>query len=239
MDKEYIDDLKKYLPDYLVRYHNINLNNFFRCLNPNHEDKNPSMRYSKKYNICKCFSCNERYDIFDLVGIDYDLNNFINQAKKVAEIYNKKVPEIEYEKEEETELVDYNKYFSFCYKNRNKCDYLQTRGISKELQEEYFIGYDDKNERIIFPINDNCYFARCINSNAKIKSKGKSYLWNEKLLNNFDENTLIYVTESIIDSLSLLMINPNIKTISLNGLPNIKRLIELVKDVNEPVAIKL
>lgn len=232
MDKEYIDNLKKYLPDYLVSYHNINLNNFFRCLNPSHEDRNPSMRYSKKYNICKCFSCNERYDIFDVIGIDYGINNFIDQVKKVTELYNEKIPEYEIIEEETEEKVDYSKYYSICYKSRNKCDYLQTRGIDKKLQEKYFIGYDDKNERIIFPINDNCYFARSIKNNSKIKSKGKSYLWNEKLLDDSNEDTLIYITESIIDSLSLLMIDPSIKTISLNGLPNIKRLTELVKEKN-------
>ena len=82
----------------------------------------------------------------------------------------------------------------------------------------------------MFPINKNCYFARSVNGDSKIKSKGTSYLWNEKLLDNSDNKTLIYVTESIIDSLSLETIDPDVKTIALNGLPNYKRLLKVIKD---------
>ena len=83
---------------------------------------------------------------------------------------------------------------------------------------------------VVFPINKNCYFARSVTGNSKIKSKGTSYLWNEKLLDNSDEKTLIYVTESIIDSLSLETIDSDVKTIALNGLPNYKRLLKVIKE---------
>ena len=43
---------------------------------------------------------------------------------------------------------------------------------------------------------------------------------------------MIYVTEGIIDSLSLETIDANIKTISLNGLPNYKRLLKVIEDNN-------
>lgn len=77
---------KSYLSDYLMKYHDVkNLNDFFHCLNPNHVDKNPSMRFTSKYNICHCFSCSANYDIFDLVGIDFHINNFKDQIAKVEE----------------------------------------------------------------------------------------------------------------------------------------------------------
>ena len=85
---------------------------------------------------------------------------------------------------------------------------------------------------VVFPINKNSYFARSVSGDSKIKSKGISYLWNEKLLDNSDDKTLIYVTESIIDSLSLETIDPEVKTIALNGLPNYKRLLKIAKDKN-------
>ena len=43
---------------------------------------------------------------------------------------------------------------------------------------------------------------------------------------------MIYVTESIIDSLSLETIDSDVKTIALNGLPNYKRLLKIVEDKN-------
>ena len=82
---------------------------------------------------------------------------------------------------------------------------------------------------IIFPINKNCYFGRGVNKNIKIKSSGISYIWNEDLLKE-NENDLIYVTESIIDSLSLETIDPTIKTISLNGLTNYNRLLKVIEE---------
>lgn len=231
ISKGYITDLKSYLPDYLLTYHSINSRNFFRCLNPEHEDKNPSMHYSDKYKICKCFSCNVRYDIFDLIRLDYGIDNFHDQVVKVAELFGKKKPQFNYP-EKDYVIVDYNSYYIFCFNHRFESDYLQTRGIDMDLQEEYNIGYDPKNDKIVFPINDNCFFARGTKDDSKIKSKGKSYLWNEKILDDADSNDLIYVTEGIIDSLSLLSIDKNIKTISLNSLSNIKRLFELCEEKN-------
>ena len=59
-----IAQYKTYLPHYLQQYHNItDLKKFFRCLNPNHVDNHPSMIYTDKYHICKCFSCGAYYDI--------------------------------------------------------------------------------------------------------------------------------------------------------------------------------
>ena len=49
------------------------------------------------------------------------------------------------------------------------------------------------------------------------------------MLKNSTDNSVIYVTESIIDSLSLETIIPEIKTISLNGY-NTNRFLSLVKE---------
>ena len=38
----------------------------FRCLNPEHEDKHPSMRYDAKRGKVHCFSCGVDYDIYDV-----------------------------------------------------------------------------------------------------------------------------------------------------------------------------
>ena len=43
---------------------------------------------------------------------------------------------------------------------------------------------------------------------------------------------MIYVTEGIIDSLSLEVIDPNIKTISINGVGNINQLVYELKNNN-------
>ena len=80
-----------------------------------------------------------------------------------------------------------------------------------------------------FPITKYCYFARSTVNDFKLKSDGISDIWNKELL---DSDDLIYVTEGIIDSLSLETIDPNVKTISINGVTNINNLIHVVKEKN-------
>ena len=233
IDRTSIDNFKFMLGDYLINKHGVNINKPFTCLNPNHEDNHPSMSYTSKYNICKCFSCGASYDIFLLFGLDYGVETF----KEKLEIADKLYPNISnvvFKKydviEAESKVVDFTNYFKKCINKINYTNYLIERKIDPNLLKKYNIGYDDKREMVVFPINKNCYFARSVTGNSKIKSKGTSYLWNEKLLDNSDEKTLIYVTESIIDSLSLETIDSDVKTIALNGLPNYKRLLKVIKE---------
>ena len=235
VDRDDIDAFKSMLADYLITKHNItNLKDNFTCLNPNHEDKHPSMNYSSKYNICHCFGCGIRYDIFDLIGQDYGVDSFKEKIQiaqrlypNISNIIFKKADVIESENK-----IDFTNYFKKCLNKINETDYLNKRKIDLKLLKKYNIGYDDKKEMVIFPINKYCYFARSVSGNSKMKSKGKSYLWNEELIKNSDKKTLIYVTESIIDSLSLETIDPNVKTVALNGVTNYGRLLEVAKEEN-------
>ena len=75
---------KEFLKEYLQRK-GINTKELFRCISPEHEDKNPSMSFYKKKNKCTCFACGKNYDIFDLVKMEYNLKTFPEQLKKVEE----------------------------------------------------------------------------------------------------------------------------------------------------------
>lgn len=75
---------KEFLEEYLQRK-GVNTKELFRCISPEHEDKNPSMSFYKKKNKCTCFGCGKNYDIFDLVKIEYNLKTFPEQLKKVEE----------------------------------------------------------------------------------------------------------------------------------------------------------
>lgn len=223
---------KEQLGDYLKLKHNININKPFRCLNPNHEDLHPSMSYSEKYRICKCFSCGVCYDIFDLIGIDYDTNNFKEQLTIAEDLFHKRG----YNKDKiinpnkYVKQTNYDVYYSRCICNIDKTNYLSTRKIDNRLIKKYNIGYDEDDNTVVFPIDSFCYFKRGTLDDKKIKSKGLSRLWNEKLINN--DNDLLYITESIIDGLSLETIDENVRVVSLNGLPNYKRLLKVIEENN-------
>ena len=227
-----ISEYKTYLWDYLEKYHNVTSpKRFFHCLNPNHIDNNPSMMFTDKYNICKCFSCGASYDIYDLIGLDYDLHSFKEQLEKVQELYLGYVPvKKEVKKEIDNKIYDYTNYYNKCFKNRYKTTYLEQRGITRELIDKYKIGYDEERQLVVFPINKHCYFARSVVNNNKIKSRGSSDIWNKKYIK--ENNQLVYVTEGIIDALSLEVIDPNIKVMSINGVGNINSLVYALKENN-------
>lgn len=227
-----ISEYKTYLWDYLEKYHNVTSpKRFFHCLNPNHIDNNPSMMFTDKYNICKCFSCGASYDIYDLIGLDYDLHSFKEQLEKVQELYLGYIPvKKEVKKDIDNKIYDYTNYYNKCFKNRYRTTYLEQRGITRELIDKYKIGYDEERKLVVFPINKHCYFARSVVNNDKIKSRGSSDIWNKKYIK--ENNQLVYVTEGIIDALSLEVIDPNVKVMSINGVGNINSLVYALKENN-------
>ncbi len=227
-----ISEYKTYLWDYLEKYHNVTSpKRFFHCLNPNHIDNNPSMMFTDKYNICKCFSCGASYDIYDLIGLDYDLHSFKEQLEKVQELYLGYIPvKKEVKKDIDNKVYDYTNYYNKCFKNRYRTTYLEQRGITRELIDKYKIGYDEERKLVVFPINKHCYFARSVVNNDKIKSKGSSDIWNKRYIK--ENNQLVYVTEGIIDALSLEVIDPNVKVMSINGVGNINSLVYALKENN-------
>lgn len=227
-----ISEYKTYLWDYLEKYHNVTSpKRFFHCLNPNHIDNNPSMMFTDKYNICKCFSCGASYDIYDLIGLDYDLQSFKEQLEKVQELYLGYIPvKKEVKKDIDNKVYDYTNYYNKCFKNRYRTTYLEQRGITRELIDKYKIGYDEERKLVVFPINKHCYFARSVVNNDKIKSKGSSDIWNKRYIK--ENNQLVYVTEGIIDALSLEVIDPNVKVMSINGVGNINSLVYALKENN-------
>lgn len=232
-----LNEYRKFLPDYLKKYHGItNPEKFFRCLNPEHEDEHPSMIYTPKYNICKCFACGVHYDIFSLIKLDFHLSSFQEQIRKVEELFLNYVPE-KSEFNQKIIKYDYTNYFNKCIKNIHETNYLLQRGISQELIDKYKIGYDKEKQLVIFPINKYCYFARGVNNDLKLKSRGSSDIWNKHYFFNSNKEDLIYVTEGIIDSLSLEMIDKEVKTSSINGVGNINSLIQAIKKSNYKGAI--
>jgi hypothetical protein len=77
---------KAALQGYLEDAHGIDTNRVFRCLNPAHLDLHPSMAYDQKNHRCVCFACGARYDIFDVVGLDYGITNTAQKFRKTYQL---------------------------------------------------------------------------------------------------------------------------------------------------------
>lgn len=109
--KEYV---KQELDNYL-KAKGINTCRPFRCLNPHHEDKNPSMcidRSGRGGPHCKCFACGAYYDTFDLIKIDNNIVDDFEMFTEAFRFFNLKVTDInlpESERNLNSNITDENK----------------------------------------------------------------------------------------------------------------------------------
>lgn len=139
LDRTNIDNFKPLLADYLVNKKGISdLKGFFTCLNPTHEDQHPSMSFTSKYNICKCFSCGAKYDLFDLIGIDYNVDSFKEKLDIASELYpniNIDLPKVfnVYSSVDEYKTIDFTNYYNKCSIQIYKINYLSNRNIDSSL----------------------------------------------------------------------------------------------------------
>ena len=94
LEQEFEKDKQKMLsllPDYLSSK-GINVGANFTCLNPDDKAHIPTMTYVKDKNIVSCFHCKNTYNIFDLIGIEYNLPTFAQQFTKAHELFIGSVP---------------------------------------------------------------------------------------------------------------------------------------------------
>ena len=239
-------EIKKHLKDYLQEK-GLPTNVLFNCLNPTHTDNNPSMSYDAKKDIVHCFACKKSYDLISLYALDNNLDEAKDFKKIIDELalkYNVDIKETGGEQVENTQQPtktntkkeDFTRYFNKCKKDIDKTDYLQKRGISKETQQRYNIGYDTSKKVIVLPVSKYYYEARATEENAyikHIKPKGISNeLFNSQYLQDSNYKTVIWVCEAIIDAISLEETNQDIKAMSLNSVNNSKQLVTEAQDHN-------
>ena len=173
MNNKRLEELKKVLPLYLEKQLGININKPFNCLNPEHNDRTPSMSYDAKRNKVHCFSCGVDWDIFDLVGAVQEITDKKEVFKMVEAyadfIYKDNGNQNQNENEQYTHMnihtsVNINKnissnikdknindddgpiimdYFNKIHKNINKTDYLKKRGLSDKIIDQFLIGYEE------------------------------------------------------------------------------------------------
>lgn len=229
-DRYSVERARDFLPDYLFSK-GIDIKKPFHCLNPLHNDRNPSMSYFAKGKNVHCFSCGESYDIFNLVGMDYSLISFLEQYNKVCEIFG-------IENSDETRVVSINSSKKEDFEDIMKSsvpypEYLLRRGISKESCDKYNLF--EKDGRVYFPIyfdNVCCgWSGRAVSDDIKPKYKnstGTLEVWNNHYLFENGENTNIYVTEGIIDAICIEQLG--FKAVALCGSTNTQKLVSICEE---------
>ena len=128
------------LPDYL-KSKGINVNSNFFCLNPTDTAHIPSMSYDASNYTVKCFNCNAVYNIFDLIGIDFNISDFSHQFIKAHHLYTGKVP---------LGFID-------VLKNYNNQKQPEIRTPTFEIENNNFLAShsSQKEVRVPFGFNEN------------------------------------------------------------------------------------
>lgn len=217
---------KKYLKDFLVDNGMMaeNSKNNFRCIDPSHDDQNPSAHLYEDNQIVKCFGCGKSFDIFDAIGFRYKLSTFQEQLEKAKEIYGPVPDNYEVEafrgkksdncKEVKYIKVDQTDFFKDSNRTLNEpCDecmrYLNSRGISLETANKFNLGHYMSEEyppnRLLIPTSRYTYNVRSIDDDSKQKYKRPSgmpvVLFNECAL--VQKRYPVFVTEGELDAISI------------------------------------
>lgn len=181
-----------------------------RCLNPEHPDKNPSLRVDKLTGMLHCFSCGFKGNIFSHFGI---VQNF--QSVEIQRIKDK-IQAIF------SESVGLEMPFGFSYYDK------PFRGISVRTLRYYeAFTHKDFENRIVFPLRDSLgkikvFIARHLFAKPSdgikrydIKPSGVQVPFFPH--NPILENGTLVLVEGLFDALNLID-NGMTNVISVNGL---------------------
>lgn len=240
MSQNQANQVKEYLKEQLVDFleeRNINIRKNFICLNPEHLESTPSMSYDARRNKVHCFGCGADYDIFNLIGIEYGLDDFQSQFNKACELYDVEVEQIptikptrvrtpQNKRESEDVKMSTVDYYKACEAAVHQTSYFKSRGLSNETIKNFSLGYDATKQRAIIPVTREFYISRSVSGKGFYNPSGvKSTIYHKTVK---DRNKPIFVVESAFCALSIAEVGGN--AIALNSTNNSPQLIELIKE---------
>lgn len=157
--QELMENLRPYISLYMDEM-NIQLDNkgFIKCLNPDHDDHNPSMHFWDENNLLFCFSCSATYDIFGLCsllegkpdcGPDFIEENVFYLARKYGLEYEHLRKDITQEEIKRNNMFKIMRVFGEYILNHKNQDYLNKRNINERTSRELIIGSVDNYQNAI------------------------------------------------------------------------------------------
>ena len=232
MERYEIDDMKANLQSYLES-NGIDTSRLFRCINPEHQDNNASMKYFDDHKVF-CFGCGESYDLVDCISIMEHLepkeafkeaiNRYCHNYSPTKTNY---VPKAITKPKTEKIDIDYSEFYKQWhenYKNNKQAqNYIKNRGISEDIAERFKLGYNtfsiklkDKTYRftfnaVVIPASKYCFSARNLDNTNKLryyKPTGcNADLFNIEAITN--DKPYCVITEGEFDCLSFETIGVN------------------------------
>ncbi len=187
---------------------------------PFHMDSNPSLSVDINEGLWYCFGCNKGGDVFNFI-MEYQDLNFIESINYLIDYLNLDIDLRQYSLQNElkTESINkeksnsllklfseyYNKILLKTKVGKKALNYLESRGIDKELIETFLIGYCPKNieNTLTFINKKNLNIKDLINTGLLIeKGKDKYYeIMNSRItFPIFKGNKVIGISGRAIDN---------------------------------------
>lgn len=222
------DSLRPRVLDYL-REKGINPDRRFRCLNPAHFDRNPSMGYDRKRHKVHCFACGADYDLFDLLTIDLSLSTPGEALEEASRRYGSGTTSRASPPKKKQAAPDSppsgTGYLARCAAARDGTDYFARRGLSGETAERFGLGYDPEAGCVVIPCEDGRYVRRSVEGKKYLNEKGlPSPLFQPELLL---EDGPVFLTEGAFDALSAEELG--FRAAALNGAGNREKAAALLR----------
>lgn len=231
------DEIKKHFREYAEETGRPTGKILFNCFLEDHNDEDASMQFKDTY--YKCYGCGKTLDIFSLYALDHNLNergDFMQIKQELANKYNidlkrpmQKPLEVVKPMKKKENNFNFTNYYKETSKSVEETDYFTKRGITKDIINKYNLGYDKKTKYAVLPVSKSFYMSRDtleLTEEERTKQrrlkhvipKGASVeMFNKNLISDADFKSVIFITESILDALSLEVVDPTIKAIALNG----------------------
>lgn len=175
-DNNYVEQLKGMLPQYLDIL-GVSTKRPFKCLNPNHMDKTPSMSFdAKDGRHVHCFGCGATLDIFDLIAVnelkspvidgpdgkpkvEYSFSEAYNKILQVFNVNAKPMTQSEHkqpENERESQLrAKTDEVNAFIVENASKLlstsEFNQIKNPTPEQRQSHELGLKYLQERGLSP----------------------------------------------------------------------------------------
>ena len=225
------DSLRSFLPDYLHQK-GINPVRRFRCLNPDHLDRNPSMGYDPKRQKVHCFACGADYDLFDLLQIDENLSSPKEALERAAALFGRgEVPSLK----GKTEKPQRKDYLSFAHSHAGDTPYFHDRGLSAAAVDRFFLGYDPEQDCVVLPCEGGHYIRRNVREKRYLNEKGQpSPLFQPELLRS---DAPVFLVEGAFDALSAEEMGH--RAAALNGSGNREKIAAILRELPKPAPILL
>lgn len=194
--------------------------------------------------------CYVSKNIIDIIGMKYGLQSWKEKLEKASQEFGvtlEKTPSFTKKLENSNgKEENYENFFKECYAHREECEYLQSRGISVEVQNRFEIGYCENwqsptalrkgydpqpSPRVIIPTSSSSYVAVDVRARegltehqkqfVKVK-EGKAHIFALRCCESVTEP--VFVVEGEIDALSIFEVGHY--AIGLGSTSNYRKFIE-------------